>query len=83
MGIQVGLGIVLSIISVIIIVLVLMQESKAELSGAIAGGSSSDSFYGKNKKRTKEAKLSRLTVLFGSVFGALTLIASLLILFIE
>ena len=78
--IQIVLGVVLIILSILIIIVVLMQESKAELSGAIAGGSS-DSFYGKNKKRTKEAKLSRLTVIFGSVFGALTLAASLLLLF--
>lgn len=79
--IQIILGVILILISVIIIVLVLKQESKAELSGAIAGGSSSDSFFGKNKKRTKEAKLGRLTVIIGSVFGVLTLVSSLLLLF--
>ncbi len=79
-AIQIVLGVILVVISVIIIVLVLMQESKAELSGAISGGSS-DSFFGKNKSRTKEAKLRKLTVIFGSIFGALTLIFSLLLLF--
>lgn len=80
-AIQIILGVVLMVVSVIIIILVLMQESKAELSGAIAGGSSSESFFGKNKKRTKEAKLGRLTVILGSVFGLLTLVSSLLLLF--
>lgn len=80
-AINIILGVVLMIVSVVIIVLVLLQESKAELSGAIAGGSSSESFFGKNKKRTKEAKLVRLTVIIGSVFGVLTLVASLLTLF--
>ena len=79
--IQIILGVILILISIVIIILVLKQESKAELSGAIAGGSSSDSFFGKNKKRTKEAKLGRLTVIIGSIFGALTLISSLLLLF--
>lgn len=79
--VQIILGVILIIVSVIIVVLVLMQESKAELSGAIAGGSSTESFFGKNKKRTKEAKLGRLTVILGSVFGAVTLISSLLLLF--
>ena len=79
--IQIILGVILILISVVIIVLVLKQESKAELSGAIAGGSSADSFFGKNKKRTKEAKLGRLTVIIGSVFGVLTLVSSLLLLF--
>ncbi|MGN0443805.1 MAG: preprotein translocase subunit SecG [Acutalibacteraceae bacterium] len=80
-AIQITLGVILMVVSVIIIVLVLLQDSKAELSGAIAGGSASDSFFGKNKKRTKEAKLGRLTVILGSVFGLLTLISSLLLLF--
>ena len=79
--IQIILGVILMVISVIIVILVLSQESKAELSGAIAGGSSADSFFGKNKKRTKEAKLGRLTVILGSVFGLLTLVSSLLLLF--
>lgn len=79
--IQITLGVILILISIAIIVIVLKQESKAELSGAIAGGSSSESFFGKNRKRTKEAKLVRLTVILGSVFGALTLISSLLLLF--
>ena len=81
-GIQIALGIFLIIVSVIIVILVLLQESKAELSGAIAGGSS-DSFFGKNKKRTKDAKLKRFTVIAGSVFGVLTLVASLLLLFLN
>ncbi|MGN1117265.1 MAG: preprotein translocase subunit SecG [Acutalibacteraceae bacterium] len=80
-AIQITLGVILMVVSVIIIVLVLLQDSKAELSGAIAGGSASDSFFGKNKKRTKEAKLGRLTVILGSVFGLLTLVSSLLLLF--
>ena len=79
-GIQIALGIALIIVSVIIIVVVLMQESKAELSGAISGGTS-ESFFGKNKGRTKEAKLGKLTVIFGIVFGVLTLVSSLLLLF--
>ena len=80
LGIQIALGIVLMIVSVIIIALVLMQESKAELSGAISGGVA-DSFFGKNKGRTTEAKLRKLTVIFGSVFSVLTLVSSLLLLF--
>lgn len=79
-GTQIALGIVLMIVSVIIIVLVMLQESKAELSGAISGGAA-DSFFGKNKGRTKEAKLRKLTVIFGSVSSVLTLVSSLLLLF--
>ncbi len=68
------------IVSVAIVVLVAMQESKAQgLSGAIAGGA--DSFFGKNKGRTMEAKLSKLTKVAGVLFFVLALVASLLVLF--
>ena len=48
------------IVSVAIVVLVAMQESKAQgLSGAIAGGA--DSFFGKNKGKSLEAKMKKWT----------------------
>ncbi len=49
-------GVALIVLSVLIVALILLQESNQEgLSGAISGGSS-DSFFGKNKGRTDEAK---------------------------
>ncbi|MBU5591337.1 preprotein translocase subunit SecG [Clostridium sp. MSJ-4] len=45
-----------------LMVVVLMQPSKADgLKGFITGGS--ETFFSKNKSRTKEAVLSRLTVI--------------------
>lgn len=82
-AVQIIIGIALIAVSVVIIILVMLQESKAELSGTIAGGSAADSFFGKNKGRTKEAQLKKLTVICGSVFGVLTLISSLLLLFFK
>ena len=79
-ALQYILSIVIIIISVIIIVLVLFQESKQEgLSGAIAGAA--DSFFGKNKGRTMEAKLAKYTKICGTIFFVLALISSLLVLF--
>lgn len=73
------LGAVLVLISLVLIVIVLMQQSKAEgLSGAISGGSS-DTFFGKHKGRTMEAKLEKLTKVLCSVFIILTLATTLLI----
>ncbi|MBQ6874588.1 MAG: preprotein translocase subunit SecG [Clostridia bacterium] len=80
-AIQIVIGIALIVVSVFIVILVMLQESKAELSGTIAGGSASDSFFGKNRGRTKDAQLRKLTIILGSVFGVLTLVSSLLLLF--
>ena len=74
------LAVLLILSSVILTVVILMQESRqAGLSGAIAGGA--DTFFGKNKGRTMEAKLSRFTKYFGLFFFVLALGATLLLLF--
>ena len=67
-------GAILIIISVLITILVLMQKSNDDgLSGAIVGGSS-DTFYGKNKGRTKEAKLAKMTKYLAIVFFVVVLV---------
>ena len=72
------LGGVLIVISIALIILVLLQESKQQgLSGAIAGGA--DTFFGKNKGRTMEAKLEKLTKVCCAAFVILTLATTLLI----
>ena len=79
-AIQYVLAILVIIVSVIIIVLVALQESKQQgLSGAIAGAA--ESFFGKNKGKTAEAKLVLFTKIAGSIFFVLALVASLLVLF--
>jgi len=77
---QYVLSILSIIVSIVIIVLVCLQESKQKgLSGAISGGA--DTFFGKNKSRTMEAKLSFLTKVFGVIFFILALVSALLFLF--
>lgn len=72
------LGGVLIVISIALIVLVLLQQSKQQgLSGAIAGGA--DTFFGKNKGRTMEAKLEKMTKVLCAAFVILTLATTLLI----
>ena len=62
-----ALGAVLILASIVIIITVMLQQSQQQgLSGAIAGGS--DSFFEKNKGRTMEAKLAKITKLFSAVF---------------
>lgn len=72
------LGAVLIIISLILIVIVLMQQSKSQgLSGAIAGGA--ETFFGKHKGRTIEAKLEKLTKILCTAFIILTLATTLVV----
>ena len=79
-ALQYVLAICTILVSLVIIVLVLLQESKQQgLSGAIAGAA--DTFFGKNKGRTMEAKLVKFTKIFGTIFFILALVSSLLVLF--
>ena len=73
------LGALIIIVSVALVVLVLNQSSKKHgLSGAI-GGTSSDSFFGKNQSQTKEKKLARVTTICAIVFAVLTVAAYILL----
>lgn len=78
-ALQYALAFLVIIVSIIIVVLVLLQESKQQGIGAITGAA--ESFFGKNKDKTIEAKLSKLTKLFGTVFFVLAFVAALLVLF--
>ena len=62
----------------VLIVICLMQSKDDEgASGAIVGGASS-SFYEKNKGRTREGKLKRLTIILAITFVLLTLVLGIL-----
>ena len=55
------------VLALVLIVVVLFQSSNQEgLSGAIAGGA--NNFFGKNKGRTVEAKLKKLTAIIAVLF---------------
>ncbi len=71
--------IVLDIIACIgLIVTVMLQESKSKGLGVLAGDSSSDSFYGKSRGRSKEAVLRMLTSIFAVSFAVITMVLYLL-----
>lgn len=77
---EIALAFGLIVLSLFLIVVVLLQESKsAGLSGAIAGGA--DTFFGKHKGRTMEAKLEKATKYVAIVFLVLTLVTCFLIAF--
>ena len=76
------IGGILIVASIFIVLFVMLQESRqAGLSGAIAGGA--DSFYEKNKGRSKEAKLAFFTKIFAGVFMLTTLVAIILFAFLK
>ncbi|MGM9663262.1 MAG: preprotein translocase subunit SecG [Eubacteriales bacterium] len=69
--ISIVFGSILIACALFLIVAVLMQNSQKGLSGAIAGGS--DTFYGKNKGKSKQKKLSKLTAIASIVFVVVAL----------
>lgn len=74
-------GAVLILASIIITIVVLMQEGRSQnLSGAIAGGA--ETFLGKSKSRTVEAKLEKITKWLIVGFFVIVLAAFLVFLFI-
>lgn len=66
-------------IAIVLTVVVLFQEGKDPRDSAIMGGSS-ETFFGKNKARTKEGLMERLTSIFAVLFFALSIVLSLNIL---
>ncbi len=72
------LTIIYMLVCVSIIVLTFIQKKgQAGLSGAIAGSSSSENFYEKNKGRTKEGSLKKWTIIQGIVFAVLSIVLSI------
>lgn len=79
---EIVLGIVLILTSVLLTAIVLFQEGRsAGLSGAIAGGA--EQFLGKNKGRTIEQKLVKITKVLAGLFFVLALVANLVFLFLK
>ena len=75
-ALKVILTVLFLLICVAIVVIVLMQDSKSEgLSSAIAGGGgSTNSYWSKNKGRSKEGILAKITIALTIVFIVLSVI---------
>lgn len=70
-----ALIIIFLIISVVLAILVMMQEGKG--GGFINSvGANSESYWGKNKGKTKEGVLRKITAILGFAFMALALLLS-------
>lgn len=84
MGIvEIVMGVLLLLSCLIIVVVVLMQDSKDQGLTSAIGGGASDTFFGKNESRTKEARLNRWTRFAAFLFFALTLAVNIAIPFLH
>lgn len=63
------------LVSILLVILVLMQEGKSAGLGAISG--SSDTYWGKNKGRSQEAKRARFTVILAILFIVLAAVLNI------
>ena len=71
---EIVIGAVLLLISLVtIIIICMMQEQKPQNATAALTGASNDSFYDKNRGRTKEARLHKLTTILTVLFFVLIL----------
>ena len=70
------LDVVLILISIVLIVAVLMQQGQRQGLGAIGGGA--ETFFGKNKARSIDGKLQRITRIAVVVFVILAIIVTIL-----
>ena len=71
-AIELILDILMVIAAIIMIVTVLMQDSESDGMGALTGGS--ETFFGKNKNKTLEGKLSNATTISAIVFVLLAIV---------
>lgn len=71
------IDLVLIIVSIILILTVLMQQGQRQGLGAIGGGA--ETFFGKNKAKSYEGKLAKLTKICAVIFIVLALVATIVI----
>jgi preprotein translocase subunit SecG len=73
-AIQLTLTIIYVILAVVLVVVVTLQSGKSNgLSGAIGGGSA-DTFLAKNKSKSLDARLAKMTKWVAIVFIVLTMV---------
>lgn len=74
---EIILGILVILVSLFIIAVILLQQGhRAGISGAISGGA--DTFLSKNKARTADATLARITKWIAVAFFVLAIVANVI-----
>lgn len=72
-ALQIVIGAAILLVCLIITIACLLQEQKSQNATSALSGASNDSFYDKNKGRTKEARLKRMTTVMAVAFFVLVL----------
>ena len=73
------LKILLALCCIGVVGIVLLQDSNSDGLSGVIGGGNSDSFFGKNKGKSTQAKLAKLTVILSIVFAVLVLVVDLIV----
>jgi len=76
-ALKVILGIIYLLVCVALVVVTLLQDAKEE--GVAALGGQTESFLSKNKGGTKEAFMSKLTILLGVAFAVIAVVLTAVI----
>ena len=69
------IGIVLIVSAVFLVVAVLLQSGKEKGMSSALSGSSSDTYYGKNKGNSRDYILNKLTVVVSIIFALLVIVS--------
>ena len=73
-ALSVIIDIILILVSIVLIIAVLMQEGQRQGLGAISGGA--ETFFGKGKAKSYEAKMQKITKIGAVVFIVLAMVAT-------
>ena len=79
-ALEIVFGIVLMLFAIAIIIVVLLQEGSQQNLGVVTGGA--DTFLSKNKARSVDAFLSRLTKVIAIGFFVLVIVTNILMYFV-
>ncbi len=71
------LTILFAVDSVAMVIVILMQQGKGQGLGALAGNISADTYWGKNKGRSKEGNLKKITRVLTVIFIALAILLNI------
>ena len=67
-----------AILGLIVVVSILMQKSKADALSGLIQGSRSETFFSKNKAKTKDAMLAKVTMISMTLFAINTVALNLI-----
>lgn len=66
------------ILAIVVVVSILMQPSKSDALSGLVQGSNNETFYSKNKSKTREVRLERTTVISMILFSVIALVLNIL-----